>query len=479
MASALSHVCAFTRGTASLPRIATDPRSITFLHEPSAFYASLLSSIDRATRRIVLMSLYLGTGDHERALVDRLDAALGRHASLDVHVVLDYHRGSRSGEGGASSIGLLGPLQQRHGARRVRVSLYHTPHLNGLAKQVLPRRFNEIPGLFHAKVYAMDDDVVVSGANLSDQYFVNRQDRYAVLAGVPRLAEYVGDLADTVGTFSYSLKGTSTIEPPSIGAEPHNKTALFVERAQRAMGEFLTRQASKAGSTLEDSSSSSSSSTFVVPLVQDASLGICLDEQVTTNVLSAAASADAAGDVHIASAYFNMTRQYTDVMLDSASSPPPSGKRFHVLTASPEANGFFNSRGVSYWVPSGYTFLERSFLRRVADRRLEGAIKVNEYVRPGWTFHGKGMWFYPTGGPLPVMTLVGSPNFGQRSVHRDFETQLLIVTTDKDLQQRMDAERANLFKGAKPQTYASLVADPARRLKWWVPGVASIIQPFF
>ena len=47
------------------------------------------------------------------------------------------------------------------------MSLYHTPALRGLRKLLFPRRFDETVGLQHCKVFVFDDDVLISGANLS------------------------------------------------------------------------------------------------------------------------------------------------------------------------------------------------------------------------------------------------------------------------------------------------------------------------
>uniref|UniRef100_A0A0W0FSC7 CDP-diacylglycerol--glycerol-3-phosphate 3-phosphatidyltransferase n=1 Tax=Moniliophthora roreri TaxID=221103 RepID=A0A0W0FSC7_MONRR len=44
--------------------------------------------------------------------------------------------------------------------------------------KVVPPRFNEGWGTWHAKIYGADDDVMISGANLNKSYFTNRQDRY-------------------------------------------------------------------------------------------------------------------------------------------------------------------------------------------------------------------------------------------------------------------------------------------------------------
>lgn len=47
-----------------------------------------------------------------------------------------------------------------------------------------------------------------------------------------------------------------------------------------------------------------------------------------------------------------------------------------------------------------------------------------------------GLWLYLAGSSLPCLTLIGSPNFGYRSVHRDLEAQIAIVTESRALQQQ-------------------------------------------
>ena len=45
-------------------------------------------------------------------------------------------------------------------------------------------------------------------------------------------------------------------------------------------------------------------------------------------------------------------------------------------------------------------------------------------------------------GEDPSLTLVGSPNFGERSVHRDLEASVILVTGDPGLKRRLAEERA-------------------------------------
>jgi CDP-diacylglycerol--glycerol-3-phosphate 3-phosphatidyltransferase len=42
----------------------------------------------------------------------------------------------------------------------------------------IPSPLDEVAGVFHIKAYIIDDQLVLSGANLSEEYFQDRQDRY-------------------------------------------------------------------------------------------------------------------------------------------------------------------------------------------------------------------------------------------------------------------------------------------------------------
>ncbi len=119
---------------------------------------------------------------------------LARNRRLKVSVLLDYCRGNRAeGKENKSSCTMVEPLV-RYGEDRCRVSLYHTPALRGLRKLAYPQKLNETVGLQHCKVFVFDDSVLVSGANLSADYFGQRQDRYVLFRDCPRLADYFDGL---------------------------------------------------------------------------------------------------------------------------------------------------------------------------------------------------------------------------------------------------------------------------------------------
>lgn len=87
------------------------------------------------------------------------------------------------------------------------------------------------------------------------------------------------------------------------------------------------------------------------------------------------------------SGYFSVQDRYKDMALESKA-------RVRMVSASPEANGFNGSKGVSKYIPPAYTHLQHVFydqaVARAKRRRRESHISLAEWKRPGWTYHAKG-----------------------------------------------------------------------------------------
>ncbi|KAJ7373544.1 CDP-diacylglycerol--glycerol-3-phosphate 3-phosphatidyltransferase [Desmophyllum pertusum] len=192
------------------PVFAVNGDDISVLHEPSQFFNTLKDNVSKAKQRIILASLYLGTGAKEQQLVECIHEAVKRSEAsdqlLNVEILLEHTRGSR---GEDNSRTMLLPLVQNF-TDAVKVSLYHSPSLRGLLKLLLPERFNETVALTHLKVYLTDDTLIMSGANLSADYFTNRQDRYIEIKNCPQLANYFHGLVSTVRSFSLHLQPDNT-----------------------------------------------------------------------------------------------------------------------------------------------------------------------------------------------------------------------------------------------------------------------------
>ena len=150
-----------------------------------------------------------------------------------------------------------------------------------------------------------------------------------------------------------------------------------------------------------------------------------------------------------------------------------SPKPCTVITASPWANGFYGSAGISGMLPAAYTLLSRRFLRKVSIVGKEPSIQLKEWRRGtvgepgGWTYHAKGLWVtLPTQVGLennivsesgPSVTLVGSSNYTKRSYSLDLEIGAMVVTGDEDLKKKLKAETEWLQEDAKIATQDDLM----------------------
>uniref|UniRef100_A0A671X889 CDP-diacylglycerol--glycerol-3-phosphate 3-phosphatidyltransferase n=1 Tax=Sparus aurata TaxID=8175 RepID=A0A671X889_SPAAU len=437
----------------------------------------LQARIKTAKRRVVMASLYLGTGQLEQELVDCMEEALQRsqanaHApDLKVSILLDYTRGSR---GQINSRTMLLPLLQRF-TSQMRVSLYHTPDLRGLLRLLVPQRFNETIGVQHIKVYLFDDSIIISGANLSDSYFTNRQDRYVLLENCREVADFFSDLVDAVGDVSLQLQPDDSVNMLEGMVHPYkgNRQDFSAAARQRIMEVVNTahirqRLTSRSEDSEDEGMSEGEDDTWVFPLVQMKPLGIQVDEQVTQRLLT-----DAGPDstVFLTSGYFNLTRAYMRLVLGA-------GANYRILTASPEVNGFFGAKGVAGAIPAAYIHIARQFYNKVCRLGQQERVHLHEYHRSQWTFHAKGLWYYLQGQDRPCLTLIGSPNFGYRSVHRDLEAQIAIVTENEELQSQLQEEQETLYRRST-EVSDSTFEQPDRHVQLWVKLVTPLIKNFF
>lgn len=97
---------------------------------------------------------------YQAVQINALHSSLRENASLHVYLQLDLNRSTRPGP--SSTTRVILPLLQDY-PDRVHVSLFRSPKLRGLMARIVPPRFNEGWGTWHAKVYGADDEVVISG----------------------------------------------------------------------------------------------------------------------------------------------------------------------------------------------------------------------------------------------------------------------------------------------------------------------------
>jgi CDP-diacylglycerol--glycerol-3-phosphate 3-phosphatidyltransferase len=94
-----------------------------------------------------------------------------------------------------NSLSMLTPLLFKNPNREnITLGFYSPLNIRGILDRIAPESgVREIKGTFHTKFMICDNDVILTGANLSEQYFVSRKDRYIIIKDCPELADYLED----------------------------------------------------------------------------------------------------------------------------------------------------------------------------------------------------------------------------------------------------------------------------------------------
>ncbi|XP_012215557.1 CDP-diacylglycerol--glycerol-3-phosphate 3-phosphatidyltransferase, mitochondrial isoform X2 [Linepithema humile] len=446
------------------PAFPVQSSKISIVYEPQEFYKTLLEKCKHAKRRITLASLYLGTGVLETELVNTIEKTMNTsNGNVQVRILLDYMRGSR---GKQNSRKMLEPLLKGKYGDRCKIFFYHTPKLRGVMKTVIPDRFNELIGLQHMKLYMIDDDLIISGANLSNDYFKNRQDRYFVIEDCEELCDFYNELVEKVTEFSFLLQpdGNTSLNPAANCHPYKGSRKIFTQEAAYRIQTLFQNEIEKRMDL-----DKADADTWIFPLVQMSQLNICHDSEVTLKLLQ---MAPAGATLKLATGYFNLTSDYSQAVLRDCQAT------CHLLTAHPTANGFFNAKGIAGGIPAAYTRIEESFYNLCEKMDQQKRVTLWEFIKPGWTYHAKGLWYTLPDQQKPSLTLIGSPNFGYRSVNKDLETQIALVTKNKKLQDALHEEQARLFSCAKPVTRKTF-SQQDRVPPAWVCAIVLFFRYYF
>ncbi|KAL1954668.1 hypothetical protein VTO42DRAFT_820 [Malbranchea cinnamomea] len=463
------------------PRFELQGSRITVLDSPAAFYDTLKDKIRNAKKRIYLSTLYIGRTEYE--LIETLNESLRRNPDLKVSILTDALRGTRETPK-QSCASLLASLVAEHGPERVEVRMFHTPNLVGLRKRYIPRRINEGWGLQHMKLYGFDDEIILSGANLSNDYFTNRLDRYHVFRS-KQLTDYYARIHHSVCNISFQVlpdpqnpSGYLLNWPSANGApSPLEDPVEFVSCASTLLGRQIQPSSTTEKAMLP---SESENNTYVYPVAQFTPVlkpDVSTEFPAVTSILRLLSINPTLANSRwlFTAGYFNIHPVLSSLLISSTSSSPSATTQTQgtVLTASPWANGFYGSEGVSGMLPAAYTHLSARFLDRVAEAQRTNSIQLKEWRRGtvgepgGWTYHAKGLWITLPEDQYPSLTFVGSSNYTKRSYNLDLEVGAVVVTTDENLKQRLGEETQWLQKDSYVISREDL-RRTERRVGWHV-----------
>lgn len=311
-----------------------------------------------------------------------------------------------------------------------------------------------------------------NSANLSTDYFTNRQDRYHLFSSAD-VTNYFHRIHCAVASLSYLVTPSTSqqgfaLSWPNASPSPLDAPNKFVKHASEVLNPLI-KPTSVPSSEVTD--------TRVYIVTQMSQLlkpDISTELPALTHVLRVLAREEyASSSWTFTAGYFNPAPSLTKLLLSTA-----KGGDSAVITASPQANGFYKSPGVSGLLPPAYTVLLRRFLD-AAHREGRHDISAMEWRRgtvgtpDGWTYHAKGLWVTLPNEEGPSMTIVGSSNYTKRSYSLDLEAGALMVTNDEGLKRRLEDERKGLQEYAGRTTRDDLTKVDRRvgfhvRVAMWI-----------
>jgi CDP-diacylglycerol--glycerol-3-phosphate 3-phosphatidyltransferase len=299
-------------------------------------------------------------------------------------------------------------------------------------------------------------DERLNSANLSNDYFTNRQDRYHLFSS-KEVTEYFSRLYQGVASLSFLVKPSDEeagfdLSWPEANAAPSplENPRQFVSKSTTLLGRII-----KPRGLPESNGRDEREDTTVYLLAQLSQLlspDTSTELPAISHVLKTLSEPQyAKSSWTFTAGYFNPAPSLTRLLLSTAS------QENTVITASPFANGFYRSPGVSGLLPDAYTLLARRFVQAVHHSKHRSSTVLKEWRKGtvgepgGWTYHAKGLWVTLPGETDPAISLVGSSNYTKRSYSLDLEANALIVTRNEKLMKRLGDEQAWL------QEHASIV----------------------
>jgi CDP-diacylglycerol--serine O-phosphatidyltransferase len=392
-----------------LPAFAVPAAAITTLADASAFRQTLLGLIAAATRRIVIVTLYLQDDDGGREVLDALYAAKARRPELQVSVFVDWHRAQRGLIGKQKSEGNAG-MYRKYAARLG----------PGVEICGVPVQNRELFGVLHLKGFVIDDAVLYSGASLNDVYLARHQryrlDRYHLLRHAP--------LADSMAAFvQHELAGSAAVRRLDVPGVPRTRSLqpqirLLREQLQRAHYEVPAAEPGPG-------------EVAVTPL-----LGFGRDNQLDAVLLSLLRGARQR--VILLTPYFNLPRPVRAVLGQLLR----RGCRVDIMVGDKTANDFYIPPEQPFRTIGLLPYLYENNLRRFARThraRLEaGQLKLHLWRDGDNSYHLKGLFVDDD-----VAVLTGH-NLNPRAWSLDLENGLLLRDPARRLHAQHEAEWAAL-----------------------------------
>ena len=159
--------------------------------------------------------------------MEKIDRQMESNENIKVNLLMDYMRGTRMNRDATSSVEMLSALKVKHYEKNLRCGFFHHPDTGFAKGKGSHGPLREIFGVHHIKAHVFDSNVLITGANLSEDYFTDRQDRCFVIQDCEPLADYFDDLISILTDVSFNIDQSGSLRMLPFYAVPYQKTKKF------------------------------------------------------------------------------------------------------------------------------------------------------------------------------------------------------------------------------------------------------------
>ncbi|HEP0305958.1 TPA: CDP-diacylglycerol--serine O-phosphatidyltransferase [Providencia rettgeri] len=389
----------------SLPKLSQEIADVKTLYKTEDFRDELLKQISQAQNTIYITALYLEKDDAGKDVLHALYAAKQANTSLDIKILVDWHRAQR---------GRIGAAANATNADWYYDVAKHYPEIE-IPIYGIPVNTREALGVLHLKGFLFDDTLLYSGASINDVYLQRhnkyRYDRYHLIKN-SQLTASMKKFIDDALLQSDAIHLLNTPNRP--------KTAEF---------KHLIKQFRLAlrGASYQFSGNASNDELSVTPFV---GLGKKNDlNRVITHLMGATNN-----KLTICTPYFNLPA----VLVRVISRLLRDGKQVEIIIGDKTANDFYIPPEEPFKIIGALPYLYEINLRRFVSR-LQRFIDSQQLTVRLWkdadnTYHLKGMWVDNH------WQLITGNNLNPRAWGLDLENAVLIHDPKQQLQEQRNHE---------------------------------------
>lgn len=390
---------------ANLPKLTQSIADVKTLYKTEDFRDALLKQISVAQHYIYITALYLEQDDAGKDILHAFYAAKQANPSLEVKILVDWHRAQR---------GRIGAAANSTNADWYYDVAQQYPEID-IPVYGIPVNTREALGVLHLKGFLFDDTLLYSGASINDVYLQRhekyRYDRYQLIKNEQLTASMKAFIDDT-------LLKADAVQLLNIANRP--KTAEF----KNIIKQFrLTLR----GGSYRFVGNASNHELAVTPLV---GLGKKNDlNRTITHLMGSTQS-----KLTICTPYFNLPA----VLVRVISRLLREGKKIEIIIGDKTANDFYIPPEEPFKIIGALPYLYEINLRRFVSR-LQKFIDSQQLTIRLWkdgdnTYHLKGMWVDNQ------WQLITGNNLNPRAWGLDLENAVLIHDPNQEMQEQRQHE---------------------------------------